>query len=210
MNPQRLIVISVAVIALVAAAFLIVPRLRGPGPAATLDYAAQPVAGSRTAPVQVGLFFDFLCPHCAAFGEEVTPLLKREYVDTGRAAIFFFNFPVVDPVASRTLAVAGECVARQNNDAFVTLEPILLRSQAVLRASTSRVFELASEYAPQLDITELRACVNGSQTAAAVDADVAAARGLNLGGTPSVTVNGQVVTNPTLENIRRAINAVSN
>lgn len=209
MNSQRLTVVSAIVIALVVLGFVIVPRLTSQPASAELDHASQPVAGSRDAPVKVGIFFDFLCPHCATFSETITPILKREFVDTGEAAIYFFNFPVVDPARSRTLAVIGECIARQDNDAFVTLEPIFLRSQAQIQ-TTSRAFELALEFAPNLDGAALRACANGNETAANVDADAAAARALGIGGTPSVTVNGTVVTNPSLANIRNAIRNASN
>ncbi len=209
MNAQRLTVISAVIIVLVVAGLLIVPRLTGQSASAELDYASQPVAGSRDAPVQIGVFFDFLCPHCATFSETVTPVLKREFVDSGTAAIYFFNFPVVDPVRSRSLAVLGECVARQDNDAFVALEPVMLRAQSQIGV-ISRAVELALDFAPNLDGEALRACTNETQTAALVDADVAAARTLNLSGTPSVTVNGVVVSNPTLANIRNAVQNASN
>lgn len=209
MNAQRLTIVSAVAIVLVVAGLVIVPRLTSQPASADLDYASQPVAGSRDAPVRIGVFFDFLCPHCATFSETVTPILKRELVDTGEAAIYFFNFTVVDPVRSRTLAVIGECIFQQDNDAFVTLEPIFLRAQSQI-AVTSRAIELALEFAPNLDGTALRACANGNQTADRVDADLAAARALNLGGTPAVTVNGVVVSNPTLANIRNAVRSASN
>ena len=44
----------------------------------------------------------------------------------------------------------------------------------------------------------------------AVAADVAAASGFNLTGTPSVVVDGRVVANPTLANIRTAIRNAAN
>src|SRR5690606_3140895 len=101
-------------------AAIIIPRLGGGGTAeaASIDYDSQPVAGSRDAPVKVAIYFDFLCPHCATFSETVTPILKREFVDDGTAAIYFLNFPVIDAVLSRNLAMVGECVQRQGNDGF--------------------------------------------------------------------------------------------
>lgn len=209
MNAQRLTILSAAAILLVVAGLVIVPRLTGQAASADLDYASQPVAGSPDAPVKIGVFFDFLCPHCATFSETVTPILKREFVDTGAAAIYFFNFPVVDQVRSRTLAVIGECILQQDNDAFVALEPVMLRAQSQI-ATTSRAIELALDFAPNLDGAALRTCANGNETADKVDADVAAARALNLTGTPSVTVNGTVVSNPTLANIRNAVRNASN
>lgn len=210
MNPQRLTLITIVIAALVVAGVLLAPRFGGAAATGDIDYAAQPVAGSPDAPVKIAVFFDFLCPHCATFSETVTPILKREFVDRGTASLYFLNFPVVDPVRSRSLAVLGECVYQQSNDAFVELEPIMLRAQSEL-GSVSRATEIALTYAPALDGDALRTCVNEAQTAAAVDADVAATRTFNLTGTPSVVVNGTVVPNPTLDNVRRAIeNAAGN
>ena len=210
MNPQRLTLITLVIAALVVAGVLIAPRIGGAAATGDIDYAAQPVAVSPDAPVKVAVFFDFLCPHCATFSETVTPILKREFVDTGTASLYFLNFPVVDATRSRSLAVLGECVYQQSNDAFVELEPIMLRAQNEL-GNISRAIELAATYAPSLDGDELRTCVNEARTADAVDADVATTRSFGLTGTPSVVVNGAVVSNPTLENVRRAIeNAVEN
>ncbi|HZJ09322.1 MAG TPA: thioredoxin domain-containing protein [Trueperaceae bacterium] len=205
---QLMTIGTVVVVALILAAAIIIPRLGGGGGgtavAASLDYEAQPVAGSRDAPVKVAVFFDFLCPHCATFSDTVTPVLKREFVEDGTAAIYFYNFPVVDPVRSRAMAIVGECVQQQGNDGFITIEPILLRSQRTL-STTDRAIELALQYVPALDAESLRTCVDDTQTAQAVDADIAAARELGLTGTPAVLVNGELVANPTLANLRSAI-----
>lgn len=210
MNPQRLTLITIVIAVLVVAGVLIAPRLGGAAASGEIDYAAQPVAGSPDAPVKVAVFFDFLCPHCASFSETVTPIIKREFVDTGTASLYFLNFPVVDAARSRALAVLGECVYQQDNDAFIELEPIMLRAQNEL-GNIGRATDIALTYAPTLDEATLRTCVNESQTADAVDADVAATRTFGLTGTPSVIVNGTVVSNPTLANVRRAIeNAAEN
>lgn len=215
---QLMTIGTIVVVALILAAAIVIPRLGGNNAAAAveLDYAAQPVAGSRDAPVKVAVFFDFLCPHCASFSETVTPVLKREYVEDGTAGIYFLNFPVIDAVISRNLGMVGECVHRQGNDGFVTLEPILLRAQNTLRqlgsgqAITDHAVELAEQYVGGLDSDRLRTCVAEAETGPAVDADAAAARRAGVTGTPSVLVNGVMVQNPTLANIQRAIEDAAN
>jgi protein-disulfide isomerase len=218
-NTQTMTIATVAVVAVILLAAIIIPRLGGnSAPVATGNFAydSQPVAGSPDAPVKVALFFDFLCSHCAEFGESVTPVLKREFVEPGTAAIFFYNFPVIDPVISRSMCMVGECTYQQSNEAFLALEPVLLRSRTDLAslgsnaAITARAVSLALQYAPNLDAAQLNACVSESATGAAVEADAALARTLQLGGTPSVLVNGTLVSNPTLDNIRRAIQSAAN
>src|SRR5690606_4208774 len=176
-NTQNLTIITVVVVAVILLAAIIVPRLGGSSPqvaAADFDYASQPRAGSPDAPVRVAGFVDFLCPHCADFGESVTPTLKREFVDTGAAAISLFNLPVIDATISRSLGMVGECVLLQSNDAFLAIEPVLLRSRATFAslgtnsAITARAVSLALDYAPSLDAATLNTCVSESATAAAV------------------------------------------
>ena len=218
-NSKNLTIITAAVVAVILLAAIIIPRLGGTTVQAAsqdFDYANQPVAGSHDAPVKVAIFFDFLCPHCVEFGENVTPILKREFVDTGTAAIYFYNFPVIDPVVSRSMGMVGECVYQQSNDAFIGVEPVLLRSRAALAALstntaiTARAVSLALDYAPDLDAAALNTCVSEARTGPAVDADAALARSLQLGGTPSVLVDGVLVANPTLANVRRAIESAAN
>ncbi|MCW5819537.1 MAG: thioredoxin domain-containing protein [Trueperaceae bacterium] len=141
MNSQRLTLLTIVVAVLVVLAAVIVPRLTSSSaaPVATIDYASQPRAGSADAPVKVAVFIDFLCPHCAEFSENIAPQLLRDFADTGKAAFYYLNFPVIDPaVRSRYMAVLGECVYQQSNEAFVTLEPILMRAQNDIARNTSR------------------------------------------------------------------------
>lgn len=201
--------ISVGVVVLVIAAFAIVPRFTAGSASGELDYAANPRVGDADATVKVAIFFDYLCPHCATFSDQITPVLKQEFVETGVASLHFLNFPVVNPVVSRDLAIVGECVFQQSNDAFVELEPIMLRAQASIRSRADAV-DFALAYGPDLDGGQLRDCVSSTEAADAVAADVATASAFNLTGTPSVIVDGKVVSNPTLANIRTAIRNAAN
>lgn len=209
MNAQRLTLVTVAVVILAVAVLIIVPRLGGSAntkTTAAIDLAGHPVAGADDAPVTMVFFEDFLCSHCAEFSENIYPLLERDYVSTGKAKASFFNFPVVDPVQSRVLGGVMACVTRQDNDAFWTLEPILMRAQREL-VNTSRALELATTYAPGLDGAALKSCVDDGTGLAVVDADTQLAQRLGLTGTPSVLVNGVLVANPSYANVKAAIDA---
>ena len=209
MNSQRLTMISVAVVILVIAAFAIVPRLTATQASGDIDYGANPRLGSPDAPVKVAVFFDFLCPHCASFSANTTPVLEQEFVNDGTAAIYFLNFPVVHPIVSRDVALVGECVFQQGNDIFTQLEPVLMRGQQSLRSRADAI-DMALAYAPDLDGGALRDCVASTEAADALAADVAAANQLRITGTPSVAVNGQLVANPTLANLRQVIRNAAN
>lgn len=65
--------------------------------AATVELAPDMMMGSAEAPVTVIEYASYTCPHCARFEKEVFPLLKSEYIDTGKVLfihreIFFDRF----------------------------------------------------------------------------------------------------------------------
>jgi protein-disulfide isomerase len=192
MTSRPVILATLAVAILAVAALFVVPRVTAAGAdAAGADLAldAQPRSGPADAPVDVVVFLDFLCPHCASFAEDVQPRLEREYVETGAAALYAMNFVVIGPESER-IAHVGECVRDQDDDAYWAFETAAFRSQSGLSESTA--LELATEYA-DVDADELRACVAEDRRLDAVRADVATAQRLGLTGTPSVLVNGAQV-----------------
>ena len=186
--------ISVGVVVLVIAAFAIVPRFTAGSASGELDYDANPRVGNADAPVKVAIFFDFLCPHCASFSDQITPVLEQEFVDSGVAALYFVNFPVIDPVGSRNLARLGECVYQQSNDAFLTVERAMMRSQGELR-NINRAIQIAKDYGgDHLDAALLDSCYQNNETLSAVQEDVKAGNQLGVRGTPAVFVNGESVS----------------
>ncbi len=62
--------------------------------------------GKADAPVTVIEYASMTCPHCAHFDETTFPLLKKQYIDTGKVRYTMREFPL-DP-----LAAAGFMLAR--------------------------------------------------------------------------------------------------
>lgn len=51
---------------------------------ASVELAPDMQLGNADAPVTIIEYASYTCPHCARFHEEVFPLLKSEYIDTGK------------------------------------------------------------------------------------------------------------------------------
>lgn len=205
---------TVLVAIVVLAAVLVVPRLTSSGTPTTsstssnsgagLTYEGQPSIGDANAPVTIALFEDFLCPHCAEFSDQVWPQIKRAYIDTGKARAVYFYFPVIDQVQSRVIGGLGQCVYLQSNDDFWNLEQILMRTQQQLM-NTARAIDIAMQYAPDLNRQQLQTCVDNGTGAKVVDKDNAMGRNLGVQGTPTVFVNGKMVTNAGWDGVKKAI-----
>ena len=193
MKPRTLTLITAVVAVLALAVIALGPRLRS-GSGGDLDLSGQPHLGAADAPVEVVLFEDFRCSHCASFTETVFPLLEREFVASGAARIYYLNFPVLGP-ASVGVAEVGECVYQQSEATFWQFKTVLFRSQGggdLERRSS--LLDLVRSYAPDIDISTLQGCLDSDATSRELQHDQAMARSLQLTGTPSVLVNGRLTT----------------
>lgn len=80
--------------------------------------------GSPKAPVVIIEYAAPTCPHCAHFEEEVFPLLKQKYIDTGKVYYVFRVFPL-HPSDGAAEAMA-RCLPADNYFQFIDL---LFRNQ---------------------------------------------------------------------------------
>ncbi len=54
-----------------------------------------PRRGRADAPVQIYEFSDYLCPYCRKLALETEPKVIKDYVNTGKVAITFVDFPLI-------------------------------------------------------------------------------------------------------------------
>ena len=81
--------------------------------------------GSPKAPIQFVEYAAPSCPHCAHWNEEVFPVLKKEYIDTGKVYYVFRVFPL------SSLDVAVESMARcLPADSYFQFIDMMFREQA--------------------------------------------------------------------------------
>ena len=94
-----------------------------PSPAAsTSPTAIRPgdhVLGSKDAPVVMIEYASLTCPHCAHFHAKVLPELKKAYIDTGKVALVFRDFPL-DGAALRA-AMLAECAGPSSYFGFINI-----------------------------------------------------------------------------------------
>jgi protein-disulfide isomerase len=65
--------------------------------------------GQADAPVTIVQYASLSCPHCKRFHAEVYPILKRDYIDTGKVRYVLRDFPIGK--TSGQASVALRCVA---------------------------------------------------------------------------------------------------
>jgi len=93
--------------------------------------------GSPKAPVTITEYASMSCPHCAAFGENVFPMLRTRYIDTGKVRFVFREFPLdITAAASSMLA---RCVAKDDSEKYLAVVEILFKQLDRLMAQTKDI-----------------------------------------------------------------------
>src|SRR5690606_36063307 len=81
------------------------------------NYVGLPVLGDPNAPIKIVEFGDYKCPACSVFNELIKPQIQSEYIDQGKVAFYFMNYPFLG-TDSDTAALAAQAVYHQSNEAF--------------------------------------------------------------------------------------------
>lgn len=153
-------------------------RAIGPG-----DYAI----GKADAPVQIIEYASLTCPHCADFHVNVLPVLKKEYVDTGKARIAFRDFPLDQ--AALAAAMLARCAGPDRRGAMHDLFFSRLRQWAASPEPIAALAQLAA--LAGMGTGDVQACLgNQSVEKAVLDERLLAERVFDINATPSFIING--------------------
>lgn len=161
--------------------------------------------GSAAAPVTVDLYEDFQCPACKSWGEMVLPSLVRSEVAAGRVRLVFHDMAFLGAESS---AAAKAAYAAERQDRFWDY---YLALYAIQGQENSGVFsgealrQLASNLG--LDLQRFETDRNSSAAVARVQSQREAAQTLGVTATPSVAVNGHLLSDGSGETLSAALAA---
>jgi protein-disulfide isomerase len=148
--------------------------------------------GAASAPATMTVWSDFQCPFCGRFARETEPLLIADYVFPGKLRIVYRDWVFIG-VESVTAAVAARCAGAQGQ--FWPYHDYLLWNQ---RGENEGGFDdahlMAFARALTLDMTAFTACTLDPAEQAAVRAETEAGDAANVGSTPTLVVDNQVMT----------------
>ena len=161
-----------------------------PLPSDTGDSRDARVMGRRDAPVTIYEMSDFQCPFCQRHALETLPILKQEYIETGKVRYVFINFPITE-IHPNALPAAelGLCAARQHK--FWPLHDLLFRTQkswGPLKSPESALLGLADSV--RMNHQATLACLADTTIAAAVEAEAVASARTGANATPSFYIEG--------------------
>lgn len=163
----------------------------------TAALVAKPVSlpdmavGSVKAPVTITEYASMSCPHCAAFEENVFPMLRSKYIDSGKVRFVLREFPLdIQAVAASMLA---RCIANGNAEKYFDAVQQLFKVQDQLMRRTKATLELVGSRFG-MDQNAVQVCLKDQARLDNFAADRKFAfEKLKVDVTPTFFVNGEVL-----------------
>jgi protein-disulfide isomerase len=171
----------------------------------------SPYVGDSSAPITIVEFGDYQCTFCFKFHQSSLDVIKKEYIDSGKASLIFVDFPLNGP-DSVLAAEATHCANDQGK--FWAMHDEIYhnwngeRTGWVNRDSISQFAQTAG-----VDVDSLNQCLDSKKYQDKVLETYDFAQGINIDATPSfLVISGDKITkitgNQPLEVFRKVLDGI--
>ncbi len=145
--------------------------------------------GPATASVTIIEYASMSCPHCAAFEQNVFPMLKSKYIDTGKVRFVFREFPL--DIKAAAASMLARCIANDNAGKFFGAIETLFKQQDQLMAETIDTLKLIGAQAGMSE-QAVETCEKDQALLDKLSADQKFAfEKLKVDATPTFFINGE-------------------
>ena len=146
------------------------------------------VIGSATAPVTITEYASMSCPHCAAFGENVFPMLRSKFIDTGKVRFVFREFPL--DIKAATASMLARCIGKEDSEKSLAAIATLFKLQERLVAEPKETLLFVGKQHGMSE-QDVAACASDQALLDKISADQQyALKQLNVVSTPTFFLNG--------------------
>jgi protein-disulfide isomerase len=144
--------------------------------------------GSATAPVTIVEYSSLTCPHCAAFAENVFPMLQSKYIDTGKVRFVSREFPL--DIKAAAASMLARCAANGDAPKFFEATMMLFKQQqALVEHTTDTLTAIGARFG--MDQGAVESCVKSDASLDKLQADQNFAYNqLKVEATPTFFING--------------------
>lgn len=149
---------------------------------------AEFVKGDDDAPITMVEFTDYECPFCTRYYTETYGQIMKDYVDTGKVRYITRDLPLSFHPQAKPAALAARCAGDQGK--YYEMHDLLFENQTSW--STGNAAEAFEGYAREigLNVSQYTSCYEANTHNEAIDADLALAQEMGIGGTPSFVIEG--------------------
>lgn len=149
------------------------------------------VLGDIKAPVTLIEYSDFQCPFCGRFFSQTEPLIKENYVKTGKVKFVYRHFPFLGP-ESKAAASAAECAKEEGkfweyHDALFNAE---LKDGQENSGNLNKNLFISIAKNLGLNTDNFSSCLNSDKYANKVSNDYSLAQKIGVRATPTTFING--------------------
>ncbi len=95
--------------------------------------------GQEKAPVTIYEYASMSCPHCAAFEQNVFPMIRSKYIDTGKVRYIFREFPL--DIKAAGASMVARCIANGDADKFYGTIDTMFKQQEQLMTLTTETLQ---------------------------------------------------------------------
>jgi len=171
--------------------------------------------GNPAAPVKMDVWQDFQCPICTYYTENFEPRVISNYVETGKVYYTYHFLPIIElnsnPSTRESHQAANAALCANEQGHFWDYHNLLFANwigENVGGFSDTRLVVFAR--ALNLNLNKFNQCFQSSRYEAQIDQDLAAGQAQGAQGTPSIYLNGTLLTPgylPTYDQLTQAIDA---
>ena len=177
----------------------------------TIDTKNQPTLGSKKAPVSIVAFEDLKCIACRDYNLNLYQTIKKDYVNTGKASYTIMNLAFIP--GSINAATTARCLYNQKPDFFFQFVDYIYKHQGAEEDNWTTVPNMLAEASKinGVDNVKLGVCVTTNDYSKLFNQNLEQASKL-MGGTirtPSLYVNGTLVSPLTIKQFKTIYNQVS-
>jgi protein-disulfide isomerase len=145
----------------------------------------EPSQGSRNAKVVMIEFNDFQCPFCKRHNDATYPLIKQNYIDTGKVLLVHKDFPLPFHTEADEAAEAANCAFDQGK--YWEMHDILFAKQSEWSGSANpkALFKTYAQSISGLNLNTFNNCLDSGSKQPEIRADIQEGSSVGVGGTPT-------------------------
>lgn len=162
------------------------------------------VLGEPSAPVWVVVVSDFQCRDCKQWNDDVFPLIRKEYVATGRVRMAYVNMPLDIHLNAVPTALAAFCASAQGK--FWETHARIFETQSRWKdLPDARPFLDSLAIAAGADATTLRLCTERARAMKLIQQDAERSKAAGVDSLPTFFIGTHRVLGPAPVAIFRAV-----
>jgi protein-disulfide isomerase len=128
------------------------------------------------------------CSHCAAFGENVFPMLRSKYIDTGKVRFVFREFPL--DIKAAAASILARCIGKGDSEKYLGAVEMIFKLQEQLMMYTKNTLLYVGKQHGMSE-QDVKTCEEDQAQFNKLNADQQyAVRELKIAATPTFFVNG--------------------